>query len=140
MRDIQSFAAGEWLAPGAGARNIASAITGEVIAQAGNDALDVQAMLAYARDVGGPALRQLTFHERAKMLKALAQALSTQKQALYDLSYETGATQKDHLIDIDGGISTVFVFASKGRREMPDSTVYTDGAVEQGGEAVLGIH
>ena len=36
MRDIHSYAAGEWLAPGAGARNIASAITGEVIAQAGN--------------------------------------------------------------------------------------------------------
>ena len=131
LKQISSFAAGQWVAPGAGARTIASAITGEPFATAGNDALDVQAMLAHARDVGGPALRRLTFHERAKMLKALAQALSGRKQALYDLSFETGATQKDHLIDIDGGIGTMFVFASKGRREMPDGHVYLDGDVEQ---------
>ncbi|MGV6850458.1 MAG: aldehyde dehydrogenase family protein, partial [Marinibacterium sp.] len=131
LKQISSFAAGQWVAPGAGARTIASAITGEPFATAGNDALDVQAMLAHAREVGGPALRRLTFHERAKMLKALAQALSERKQALYDLSFETGATQKDHLIDIDGGIGTMFVFASKGRREMPDGHVYLDGDVEQ---------
>ncbi|EEX08343.1 phenylacetic acid degradation protein PaaN [Ruegeria lacuscaerulensis ITI-1157] len=131
LKQISSFAAGQWVAPGAGARTIASAITGEPFATAGNDALDVQAMLAHARDLGGPALRRLTFHERAKMLKALAQALSERKQALYDLSFETGATQKDHLIDIDGGIGTMFVFASKGRREMPDGHVYLDGDVEQ---------
>ncbi|WP_170367783.1 phenylacetic acid degradation bifunctional protein PaaZ [Ruegeria arenilitoris] len=131
LKQISSFAAGQWVAPGAGARTIASAITGAPFATAGNDTLDVQAMLAHARDVGGPALRRLTFHERAKMLKALAQALSERKQALYDLSFETGATQKDHLIDIDGGIGTMFVFASKGRREMPDGHVYLDGDVEQ---------
>ncbi|EDQ06449.1 Bifunctional protein PaaZ [Sulfitobacter indolifex] len=131
MRDIQSFAAGEWLAPGAGARNIASAITGDVIAQAGNDALDVQAMLGFARDHGGPALRAMTFHDRARMLKALALHLMEHKQALYDLSYDTGATLSDHKIDVDGGIGTMLVFASKGRREMPDAHVYLDGAPEQ---------
>ncbi|QDI74688.1 MULTISPECIES: phenylacetic acid degradation bifunctional protein PaaZ [Leisingera] len=131
LLEISSFAAGQWVAPGAGARNIASAITGEVIASAGNDALDVQAMLDYARTVGGPALRKLTFHDRARMLKALAGHLNQHKQALYDLSFNTGATQSDHMIDIDGGIGTMFVFASKGRREMPDAHVYLDGDVEQ---------
>ena len=67
--DVASFAAGQWIAPGAGARSISSAITGEVIATAGNDALDVQAMLDHARSKGGPALRALTFHDRARMLK-----------------------------------------------------------------------
>lgn len=131
LLEISSFAAGQWVAPGAGARNIASAITGEVIASAGNDALDVQGMLDYARTVGGPALRKLTFHDRARMLKALAGHLNQHKQALYDLSFNTGATQSDHMIDIDGGIGTMFVFASKGRREMPDGHVYLDGEVEQ---------
>ena len=135
MRDIHSYAAGEWLAPGAGARNIASAITGEVIAQAGNDALDVQAMLGFARAHGGPALRAMTFHDRARMLKALALHLMEHKQALYDLSYDTGATLSDHKIDVDGGIGTMLVFASKGRREMPDAHVYLDGAPEQLGRA-----
>ncbi|MEX0369103.1 MAG: phenylacetic acid degradation bifunctional protein PaaZ, partial [Tateyamaria sp.] len=131
IQQISSFAAGEWIAPGEGARSIASAVTGEVIATAGNSGLDVQGMLDYARNVGGPALRQMTFHERAKMLKALSVHLGQHKQALYDLSFNTGATQSDHLIDIDGGIGTMFVFASKGRREMPDGHVYLDGDVEQ---------
>ena len=131
LHQISSFAAGEWVAPGEGARTIASAITGAPFATAGNAALDVQTMLDYARTIGGPALRALTFHDRARMLKALAQELSAHKQALYDLSFETGATQKDHLIDIDGGIGTMFVFASKGRREMPGTHVYLDGDIEQ---------
>ena len=90
LLDVSSFAVGEWIAPGAGARSIASAITGAPLAQAGNDALDVQAMLAYARDTGGPALRALTFHDRARMIKALAAHLGQHKQALYDLSFAPG--------------------------------------------------
>ncbi|EBA16832.1 fused aldehyde dehydrogenase/enoyl-CoA hydratase [Roseobacter sp. SK209-2-6] len=131
LLEVSSFAAGEWVAPGSGARSIASAITGAPLAQAGNDALDVQAMLSFARDKGGPALRALTFHDRARMLKALAAHLNSHKQSLYDISFDTGATQSDHMIDIDGGIGTMFVFASKGRREMPDGHVYLDGDVEQ---------
>jgi oxepin-CoA hydrolase/3-oxo-5,6-dehydrosuberyl-CoA semialdehyde dehydrogenase len=131
IQQVSSFAAGAWITPGQGARQIASAITGQVIATAGNDALDVQAMLDHARSVGGPALRAMTFHDRARMLKGLAAHLGQHKQALYDLSYDTGATLSDHMIDIDGGIGTMFVFASKGRREMPDGQVYVDGEVEQ---------
>ncbi|WP_127114687.1 phenylacetic acid degradation bifunctional protein PaaZ [Shimia sediminis] len=131
VQQISSFAAGEWLAPGAGARNIASAVTGEVIASAGNNDLDVQAMLDYGRNVGGPALRKMTFHDRARMLKAVALYLREHRQAMYDLSFDTGATQSDHMIDIDGGIGTMLVFASKGRREMPDGHVYLDGEIEQ---------
>ena len=131
LLEINSFAAGRWVAPDANARMIENAVTGAPLGRAGNDALDVHAMLDYARKTGGPALRALTFHDRARMLKALAAHLGKHKQALYDLSFATGATQADHMIDIDGGIGTMFVFASKGRREMPDAHVYLDGEVEQ---------
>ncbi|MEQ6204483.1 phenylacetic acid degradation bifunctional protein PaaZ [Sulfitobacter sp. HNIBRBA2951] len=131
LLDVQSFAAGRWIAPDTDARMIENAVTGAPMGRAGNRALDVQEMLDHARNVGGPALRALTFHDRARMLKALAAALTSHKQALYDLSFATGATQADHLFDIDGGIGTMFVYASKGRREMPDAHVYLDGEVEQ---------
>ncbi|SMX42576.1 phenylacetic acid degradation bifunctional protein PaaZ [Octadecabacter ascidiaceicola] len=131
LQNVQSFAAGRWIGTDDSARVIHSAVTGKVIAQAGNASLDTDEMLDYARNVGGPALREMTFHQRAKMLKALALDLSKHKQRLYDISFATGATQNDHLIDIDGGIGTMLVFASKGRREMPDDVVYLDGAVEQ---------
>ncbi len=129
--DVKSFAAGQWITPDANAREIANAVTGAPLARAGNSALDCGAMLDYARNVGGPALRALSFHDRARMLKALAIELGKHKDALYDISFATGATQSDHMIDIDGGIGTMFVFASKGRRELPDAQVYLDGEVEQ---------
>ncbi|MEJ6393578.1 phenylacetic acid degradation bifunctional protein PaaZ [Gymnodinialimonas sp. 2305UL16-5] len=130
MQHVGSFAKGAWVASGPGARAIADAATGQVIAEAGNDTLDVAGMIAYGREVGGPGLRALDFHDRARMLKALALHLNANKQALYDLSFTTGATQADHGFDIDGGIGTLFVFASKGRREMPEGHVLVDGTFE----------
>lgn len=131
VMELQSFAAGKWVAPKGAMRPIYSAVTGEQIAAAGSDGLDFQAMLDYARSVGGPALREMTFHERAKKLKALALYLQERREEMYRLSYMTGATLADSKIDIDGGIGTLMVFASKGRREMPDGKVYLDGEIEQ---------
>ena len=131
LHKVNSFSAGKWIAPDSSARVIESAVTGEVIGEAGNCSLDMQEMLDYGRLKGGPALRAMTFHDRARMLKALALHLGPHKQRLYDLSFSTGTTQSDNHIDIDGGIGTMFVFASKGRREMPDSQVYVDGETEQ---------
>ena len=127
---LQSFVAGRWQAGLDEGVALRDATTGEVIARAGADGLDARAMLSYAREVGGRNLRRLTFHERAALLKALARFLTEHKDEFYALSYATGATKSDAWIDIDGGISTLFVYASKGTRELPDGTVYLDGAVE----------
>ncbi|OAN77606.1 phenylacetic acid degradation bifunctional protein PaaZ [Jannaschia sp. EhC01] len=130
MQHVGSFAKGLWVPAGEGAREVADAATGQVIALAGNENLDVEGMIGYAREVGGPALRAMDFHDRARMLKALGLHLNANKQALYDLSFTTGATQADHGFDVDGGIGTLFVFASKGRREMPEGHVLLDGGFE----------
>ncbi|MGB0960325.1 MAG: phenylacetic acid degradation bifunctional protein PaaZ [Halocynthiibacter sp.] len=129
--ELKSFAKGKWISPEGNLRTIKSAVTGDEIGAVGAGGLDYEGMLTYARHVGGPALRAMTFHERAKKLKALALYLNDRRDALYEMSYQTGATKADSMIDIDGGIGTVLVFASKGRREMPDGHVYVDGEVEQ---------
>jgi len=131
MRDIQSFVCGGWIGPDSSARGVFDAVDGTQIGVAGSLGFDRAGMVDYAKSVGGPALRAMTFHERAKMLKALALYLSEQKDALYEVSYATGATLRDHRIDVDGGIGTMLVIASKGRREMPNTHVYVDGQVEQ---------
>src|SRR6266404_4662601 len=100
------------------------------VGSASSTGLDFAAMLSHARDVGGPALRALTFHERAASLKAVAKRLAELKEEFYSLSFRTGATRNDSAIDIEGGIGTVFAFAGKGSRELPNSRVYLDGAVE----------
>ncbi|MGH8270038.1 MAG: aldehyde dehydrogenase family protein, partial [Steroidobacteraceae bacterium] len=127
---LKSFIAGRWQEGTGTSVALRDATTGEVIANASSDGLDVSASLTHAREVGGPNLRRLSFHERAALLKSLAKYLTDQKDELYALSYATGATKSDSWIDIDGGIATLFVYASKGMRELPDSRVYVDGATE----------
>ncbi len=107
-----------------------SAVSGEPIAEASSAGLDFGSMVEHARRVGGANLRKMTFHDRAFMIKALAQYLNDNKKALYALSTETGATKADSWVDIDGGISTLFVFSSKGRRELPNDHVLVDGPPE----------
>ncbi|HTV50236.1 MAG TPA: phenylacetic acid degradation bifunctional protein PaaZ [Steroidobacteraceae bacterium] len=127
---LQSFVAGRWVSGADTGAALRDATTGEVIAYASSAGIDTRAMLEHAREVGGAALRRLSFHERAGLLKALAKDLSEHKEEFYELSFATGATRADSWIDIDGGISTLFVYASKAARELPDGTVYLDGAVE----------
>jgi oxepin-CoA hydrolase / 3-oxo-5,6-dehydrosuberyl-CoA semialdehyde dehydrogenase len=128
--NLQSYACGQWHSGGGEGAALRDATTGDVIAMASSSGIDFAAVLDHARGVGGPALRALTFHERAAMLKALAKKLSELKEEFYALSFCTGATRNDALIDIDGGIGTVFAFAGKGSRELPNSRVYVDGDVE----------
>ena len=128
--NVQSYVRGIWQSgsgPGVAMRD---ATTGEVVATASSAGIDFAAVLGHARDVGGPALRELTFHQRATMLRTLAKRLSELKEEFYTLSFCTGATKNDALIDIDGGIGTVFAFAGKGGRELPNAHVYVDGDVE----------
>ena len=110
---------------------LTSAVNGDAIAAITSEGLDFADMLNHARRVGGQNLRKFTFHERAEMLKALAKYLMENKQELYALSSATGATHGDSWVDIDGGISTLFVYSGKGRREMPNDHVFLDGPPEQ---------
>ncbi|MBC5799998.1 MAG: phenylacetic acid degradation bifunctional protein PaaZ [Candidatus Eremiobacteraeota bacterium] len=128
---MPSFAQGRWIAGDGEPTPLPSAIDGRTVAAASSRGLDFAGMLAHARRVGGPALRALTFHQRAAMLKALALYLNERREPLYALSFETGATKRDHFFDIDGGIGALFAYASRGRRELPDERFALDGAHEQ---------
>jgi len=120
-----------WVEGDGDGTTLLSAVTGDPVASITSDGLDFFGILAHAREVGGANLRRYTFHERADMLKSLAKFLTEHKQEFYELSTATGATRGDSWIDIDGGISTLFVFSSKGRREMPNDHVFVDGPPEQ---------
>jgi oxepin-CoA hydrolase / 3-oxo-5,6-dehydrosuberyl-CoA semialdehyde dehydrogenase len=127
---LQSYVYGAWRAGQGQGVALRDATTGDVITEASSSGVDFAAVLAHARSVGGPALRALTFHERAAALKSLAKHLTEIKQEFYELSYRTGATKNDSWIDIDGGIGTLFVFSSKAARDLPNGCVYLDGPVE----------
>jgi len=127
---LQSYIGGAWHSGRGALVAMRDATTGEIVAEASSAGIDFAAALRHARQLGGPALRALTFHERAALLKALAKRLTECKEEFYALSYRTGATRSDSWIDIDGGIGTLFAFAGKGGRELPNARLYLDGAVE----------
>ena len=129
-QQLLNYERDRWIAGDSGLSELPSAIDGSPVAIAGSGGLDFGAMLRHAREVGGPALRKMTFHDRARILKGLALAIMDKKETLYELSFQTGATRKDGWIDIEGGAGTLFSFSSKGRRELPDAHVLLDGALE----------
>lgn len=123
---LQNYINGEWT-PGDGEGQLLyDAVTGEAIGSASTKGLDFAGVLDYARTVGNPALRKMTFHERGRMLKALAMHLMEKKEKFYKISYHTGATKADSWIDIEGGIGNLFSNASL-RRKFPDLSYCTDG-------------
>jgi oxepin-CoA hydrolase/3-oxo-5,6-dehydrosuberyl-CoA semialdehyde dehydrogenase len=141
-RLLESYAAGRWHTASTEGHPLLDAATGEEVARISSAGLDLGAMAHHARTVGGPAIRELTFHERALLLKELATHLTGLKDEFYALSLATGATRRDSMIDIDGGFGTVFSYSSKGRRELPNDHVVCDGDLEQLGRTgvFLGQH
>jgi oxepin-CoA hydrolase / 3-oxo-5,6-dehydrosuberyl-CoA semialdehyde dehydrogenase len=139
---LESYVAGGWFTADDEGQPLLDAATGEEVARVSATGVDLGAMTDHARGVGGPAIRALTFHERAGLLKAVAKHLTEVKDELYAVSYRTGATKRDSMVDIDGGIGTVFSIASKGTRELPNDTVYLDGGIERLGRegTFLGQH
>lgn len=131
---LESYAAGRWFTASDEGTPLLSAIDGTEVARISSAGLDVAAMVHHARTVGGPALAELTFHERAGLLKQLGLTLMAGKDEFYELSTLTGATERDSGVDIDGGFGTVLSYASRARRELPDETVYLDGDIEQLGK------
>lgn len=127
---LESYVQGAWYAAPDEGTPLADAVTGETVARISSTGLDVEGMLDYARSTGGPALRELTFHERAAVLKNLGKHLLGLKEEFYALSTRTGATLRDSAVDIDGGFGTMLSYASKGTRELPNDTIVLDGATE----------
>ncbi len=127
---LKNYALGQWVEGTGKSSLLLHAVTGEPVAEASSGGLDFKAMTEYARRVGGPKLRAMTFHQRAAMLKAVAKYLMERKDAFYAVSAYTGATKVDSWIDIDGGFGTFFAYASRGRREFPNETFHVEGPAE----------
>ncbi|MGH3149917.1 MAG: phenylacetic acid degradation bifunctional protein PaaZ [Streptosporangiaceae bacterium] len=130
MTVLRSYVTGAWVEPADDGRPVLDAVTGEVVARVSSAGIDYGAALDYGRATGGPALRELTFHQRAALLKSLGQLLREHRPELYELSARTGATLGDAKFDVDGGIGVLLSYASKARRELPNDTVLAEGAIE----------
>jgi oxepin-CoA hydrolase / 3-oxo-5,6-dehydrosuberyl-CoA semialdehyde dehydrogenase len=129
-RPLHSWTQGDWWAGAGEGVQVSDAVTGEAVVTVSSKGLDAAATVAFAQDVGGPALRRAGFRERAVMVKQLALALKERRQELVELSGRTGATAADASVDVDGGIGTALVFAGLGAKRLPDGNVLAEGDVE----------
>ncbi|MDX6209546.1 MAG: oxepin-CoA hydrolase / 3-oxo-5,6-dehydrosuberyl-CoA semialdehyde dehydrogenase [Frankiales bacterium] len=136
---LRSYVNGSWFEAADEGAPLCDAVTGERITTVSSTGIDMRAALDHGRSVGGPALRELTFHERAAILKAVALFLRDQREELYALSARTGSTRFDATFDVDGGIGVLLSYGSRGRRELPNDTLLVDGDPEplgKGGQFV----
>jgi len=123
---LENYVLGRWITGDGEGQALYDAVTGETIAHATTKGLDFDSILQYSREVGNTSLRKFSFHERGRMLKALAIYLLEKKEKFYNISYHSGATKADSWIDIEGGIGNLFANASL-RRKFPDLPYCTDG-------------
>ena len=123
---VQNYIEGKWHEGEGVEIELHHAITGEHLGTTSSQGIDYISIMNYAKNVGGPALRKMTFQERGRMLKALALHLIGIKEKFYALSSATGATRIDSWIDIEGGIGNLFANASL-RKQFPDLPYYVDG-------------
>src|ERR1700753_2829854 len=126
MPRLENYVTGRWIAGDGEGQTLFNAFNGEPITRAGTKGLDFGAILDYARTKGNPALRRMSFHERGRMLKALALHLREHLEKFYRISFLTGATRAASWIDLEGGIGNLFSYASL-RRKFPDEPFCPDG-------------
>jgi len=126
MKKLGNYVTGRWIEGDGDGQILADAVTGTPIYKASTKGLDFHDILRYARTVGNPALRKMSFHERGRMLKALALHLQKHLEKFYQVSFQTGATRADSWIDLEGGIGNLFSYASL-RRKFPDQPFCIDG-------------
>lgn len=137
---LQNYALNKWVEGDDDGHPLLDATNGREIATASSKGLDFDAMLRFARTKGNPSLRRMTFHERGNMLRALARHLSTKKERFYEISYATGATRADSVLDIDGGIHALLAYAGLGK-QLPNDTYCTDGdTIRTKGSSLIGHH
>jgi oxepin-CoA hydrolase/3-oxo-5,6-dehydrosuberyl-CoA semialdehyde dehydrogenase len=123
---LQSHIAGRW--HGFEAHTpLHSALDDKLVFHTHAEKIDFEEALHYARETGIRNLMQSDFQKRAQRLKALALYLMERKEELYDISHLTGATRNDSWVDVEGGIGTLFAYASMGSRELPSSNVLHEG-------------
>ena len=127
MIELGSFVAGKWVKGRGKAAELVNPATEEVLATTSTEGLDFEATITHARDVGGPALRAMTFLQRGEMLRAMSRAIHAKRDELLSLATANGGnTRGDAKFDVDGGIGTLAAYADLAP-ELGDTTILLDG-------------
>ena len=131
MQRLSSYVQGAWHEGSENLETLYDPTTEEAIAETSTAGIDFGACVRYAREVGGPALREMTFAERGKLLKALSGAIHEHREELIEIGVTNGGnTRGDAKFDIDGATGTLAAYAHYAK-SLGDRTFLSDGEGEQ---------
>ena len=113
---LPNYMAGSWqLGVGEGVA-LSDPVTGETLAIADSQGMDLETAMTHAREQGNSALQRLTYRQRAELLAGIAEVLSQNKSTYYEIAQKNyGATAGDAGFDVDGAIFTLKAFARAGK-------------------------
>jgi len=141
MQKLSSYLMGAWCAGDDEGSPLYDPTTEQLVARASTSGLDIGAAMTYARDVGGPALRAMTFAERGALLAAMSKAIHAKREELIEMGrINAGNTRGDAKFDIDGASGTLMFYAKLGE-SLGDQRLLMDGeAAKIGGARLVGQH
>jgi 3,4-dehydroadipyl-CoA semialdehyde dehydrogenase len=126
--NLANFVSGEWRAGGGAGEPLVDPVTGEELARISSQGIDIKAALDFARTEGGPALRSMTYRERADLLAKMAETLAANRNEYFRISLlNLGANAADASFDVDGAIYTMKYYAKIGQA-LADGKLLKEGA------------
>ncbi len=127
MKNLASYVFGEWVEGKGGPATRGNPTTEEPLAQASTEGVDMKKALDFARDVGGPALRAMSFRERGGLLRKLSRTIYTARDELMTLGVQNaGNTRSDAKFDVDGASATLAAYADIAENELGDAKFLVD--------------
>lgn len=113
---LPNYVSDKWMEGSGSGTPLVDPVTGDELARISSEGVDFKAALDFARTEGGPALRQLTYGQRAEMLAKIGEALTANRDEYFRLSLlNLGATEADASFDVDGALYTMKYYAKIGR-------------------------
>src|SRR5687767_7413986 len=129
--ELQSYVEGKWQRGSGNGSTLVNPATEQALGAATADGIDFSRALAYARSEGRPAIAQMTFAQRAEMLRMIAKAIHANRDELFSFAMANGGNICfDVKFDIDGVIGTLTVYADLGA-ELGDGSFLADGEAMQ---------
>lgn len=125
---LLNFVSGQWKEGAGTGEPLLDPVTGEELAHVSSQGIDSNTALAFARAHGAPALRELSFAQRAELLGKIADVLTANREEYFRISLlNLGANQSDAAFDVDGALYTMKYYAKIGRA-LADGKILKDGA------------
>jgi 3,4-dehydroadipyl-CoA semialdehyde dehydrogenase len=125
---LANFVQGKWIEGTGAGEPLVDPVTGDELARISSAGIDGESALTFAREQGSPALRQLTYAQRAELLAKMGEVLTANRDEYFRISLlNSGTTQADASFDVDGALYTMKYYAKIGRT-LDEKKILKEGA------------